>query len=578
MILRTYNKRLFPVSLIQSIVRTGTNGLEEGAAKKVRIINGLSLITSLLAISIGNLFYFYSGLMEIYVPAMIEGALFAFIIVLNGLRLYNLASMSVLIVHCAGAFYFGTVLGPLINISLIVAFLCGVCFLLYTSWKNRLIGIFATLVTLFLLEWNFYAKFIPSMDIPLNYQYMFRWVALPAFLLFDVIVMLYYVNENNALYNRIKTFVYKVTHELRNQLNATFLIAQLVKREIKLDENLKRIEPYIDLLLAANHNMRNIINNVLDMAEIEAGKTDAPELETFSIRTFLRKVVSLNKVRARTRGIGLELMIGEDMPDIIVSDTLKLNLIVTNLVANAIKYADKDSSIRIIAETMGDASFRIAVSNHCPDISPARQAVLFDMFVTDKRNKNVEGTGLGLYIAKSKADALKGTLQLESRNGLTTFTVILPLQAGKPEDVKEDVMETDIDLSNIHVMVADDSDMNNMLFSKFLGLYGCTVTTASNGKQVIRKLETTRNLPEIIILDHQMPEMDGEQTLIYLKQTPILKNIPVVICTGSLEHEKALMAAGAAAIILKPIEPRTLFSVICQHLPRINEVNADVHA
>lgn len=573
--LKTYLNKLLPSSFIRSIVHAGTDRLEEGAAKKVRIINALCLITAFLAFSIGHLFYFYTGLLEIYVPAMIEGLLFSLIVVMNAFRLYNMASMSVLIVHCAGAFYFGAMLGQLINISLIVAFLFGVCFLVYSRPRHQLIGIGATLVTLALLEWNYYAQVFPAMEMPVYQQYIFRWVALPAFLLFDVIVMLYYVQENKALYGRIKTFVYKVTHEIRNQLNATFLIAQLIKREIRLDDDLKKIEPYVDLLLAANHNMRNIINNVLDMAEIEAGKVETPDMETFSLRAFLRKLVSLNKVRARTRGIRLELMIGEKMPDIIISDTLRLNLIVTNLIANAIKYADKDSVIRIIVNPAAAGKFQLAVINECPDISPERQAVLFDMFVTDKRNKHVEGTGLGLYIAKSKADALEGSLQLQSKGGITTFTLTLPLQRGEAKDIAEDVVEMDIDLSNIHVLIADDSDMNNILFSKFLGLYGCLVTTASNGLQVISKLEAARNLPEIIILDYHMPEMNGGETLLYLKQTPILRNIPVIICTGNQEQEKKLMDAGAAAILLKPIEPRTLFAAICQHLPRINEVNAD---
>lgn len=573
--LKTYLNKLLPSRFIRSIVHAGTDRLEEGAAKKVRIINALSLITASLAFSIGHLFYFYTGLLEIYIPAMIEGLLFSLIVVMNACRLYNMASMSVLIVHCAGAFYFGAMLGQLINISLIVAFLFGVCFLVYSRPRHQLIGIGATLVTLALLEWNYYAQVFPAVEMPVYQQYIFRWVALPAFLLFDVIVMLYYVNENKALYGRIKTFVYKVTHEIRNQLNATFLIAQLIKREIRLDEDLKKIEPYVDLLLAANHNMRNIINNVLDMAEIEAGKVETPEMETFSLRAFLRKLVSLNKVRARTRGIRLELMIGEKMPDIIVSDTLRLNLIVTNLIANAIKYADKDSAIRITVNPAAGGKFQLAVINECPDISPEKQAVLFDMFVTDKRNKHVEGTGLGLYIAKSKADVLQGSLQLQSKGGITTFTLTLPLQEGDMNDIAEDVVETDVDLSNIHVLIADDSDMNNILFSKFLGLYGCLVTTASNGLQVISKLETARNLPEIIILDYHMPEMNGGETLHYLKQTPILRNIPVIICTGNQEQERNLMEAGAAAVLLKPIEPRTLFAAICQHLPHINEVNAD---
>jgi CheY-like chemotaxis protein/anti-sigma regulatory factor (Ser/Thr protein kinase) len=283
-------------------------------------------------------------------------------------------------------------------------------------------------------------------------------------------------------------------------------------------------------------------------------------------------MINLNKVSARTRGIRLELTVAPDMPDILVTDTLKLTMIVTNLLGNAIKYADKNSVVRIEISKAGQ-TFVMKFTNQCPDISLERQAILFDMYTSEKRNKHVEGTGLGLYITRSKADSLGGKIALHSEGGQTTFTLVLPLKEGKLADIVEDVAEAEIDLSNINILLADDNEMNNMLFSKYLTLYGCRVTCVTSGLEVLQQLERAKRLPELIILDHQMPGLNGEQTLELLKKDPLTKKIPVLICTGGQEYEKRLMAAGAAAVVLKPIDPRSLFKEISLHLPHIDEVN-----
>ncbi|KAA2239213.1 response regulator [Chitinophaga agrisoli] len=554
------------------IINAGTAGLSDEAAKRVVIVNSISFITALLAFVIGNLFYVYTGLAQVQIPAIIESVLFCGIILLNRYRLYSIASVSVLVVHCACAVYFGILLGQLINISLIAVFMFGMSFLVYSKPQQQIVGICATLLTLFLLELNFYYKLFPSLQLAMADQYLLRWVALPCFLLFDVIVMLYYVRENKALYNRLKMFVYKVSHEIRNQLNAMALVAQLIKREIKLDDHLKKIEPYVDLLLTAVNNMRNVINNVLDVAQIEAGKEEEVEEDTFALRSLIQKIINLNKVSARSRGLQLSLSVAPDVPDVLVTDTLKLTMIVTNLLGNAIKYADKNSEVKLQIHRSGN-NFVMTFSNECPDISAERQAVLFDSYTTDKKSRHIEGTGLGLYITRSKVDSLGGKVKLSSEGGHTSFTVTLPLKEGHTPDIEEEVTEADIDLSNIHILLADDNEMNNMLFSKYLTLYGCNVTCTTSGREAMEHLKKTRHLPEIIILDHQMPELDGEQTLLLLKKHAAFKHIPVLICTGGTQYEKPLMAAGAAAVILKPINPRFLFKVISQHLPHIDEVN-----
>jgi signal transduction histidine kinase len=571
---RKINQRLAP--LYMPVIRTGIEGLSEEAGKRVMIVNTISLLTAILAFLIGNLFYLFGKHWQVQLPALIESLLFFSIILMNKEGQYRTACIAVILIHCISALYFGILLGQLINISLIVVFLCGTCFLVYPKPRQQFIGVCATLLTMLLLELNYYFQVFKPLEMTVKSQFMLRWIAIPLFLLFDILVVAYYAKENKALINRLKTFVYrKISHEIRNQLNAMALIAQLIKREIKLDNSLKKLEPYVDLLLTAQHNMRNITNNVLDIAQIESGKAGKTDEDTFSIRSLIKKVVNLHKVSARSRGLKLELKVADDMPDIIVTDALKLTMIVTNLLGNAIKYADRNSLVQIQI-TSAAGMFTMSFTNQCPDISTDRQSVLFDMYTTDKRSKYTEGSGLGLYITKNKVDSLGGRIKLHSRNGHTTFTVTLPLKEGLPADIEDEVTETDIDLSNINVLLADDNNMNNLLFSQYLALYGCNAICTSNGREVMQYLEKARQLPELIILDHQMPDLDGEQTLLLLKKHPQYRDIPVLICTGAHDHEKALTAAGAAAVLLKPIDARSLFREISLHLPHIDEVNADL--
>jgi len=374
-----------------------------------------------------------------------------------------------------------------------------------------------------------------------------------------------------------KIFIYQVTHELRTQLNAVYYIAQLIKREIRLDPHLKKINPYIDLLFTVVGNTRNIINNVLDMSKIEAGKMEDVQEESFEIDAFFERLMAVHKVTAKTRNIQIQLQIDPKMPPVIICDSFKLSQAIANLLSNAVKYADRNSTVFLKLNKTSAQTWSIQVVNKGLGIEADKLSAIFELFVTNKPNRYTESTGLGLFIARNMVHALQGEIHVESQlQGNTTFTIQLPLQPGKVADVHEN-QEEDIDLSHVHIMVADDNEMNNILFSKYLSMCGCTVTSVNNGVEVLQKLKQERRLPDVILLDHKMPEMDGETTLYHLKKDPRLQNIPVIVCTGSFEFREVLMQAGACDIVIKPIDQPSLFKVISQHLPQFNEINAGPH-
>jgi signal transduction histidine kinase/CheY-like chemotaxis protein len=486
---------------------------------------------------------------------------------------------------CSALIFWGLMLGPTAQIHILVAFMIGMAWFILNNKLAQWIAVGFNLAMVVFLEVSYYKHWFEPLDLAENVQMFIRWIVVVVGSVLNVaIIYMYYTEWVNARVNKLVTdlerannfkriFIYQVTHDIRTQLNAIYYLAQLFKREITLDQQLNKIAPYNNLLFTAVNNASRIINNVLDMSKIEAGKMEDVQEDTFLVTPFFETLLQGQQVTAKTRKIQLRLAVDENMPEAITCDYFKLSQVVTNLLNNAIKYGYKNSTVYVKVKRAINGMWSIAVVNKGPGIPFEKLESIFDQFVAKKHNRYTEGTGLGLYIVKNMIDALQGDVSAESQpGGDTVFTVTLKLQPAKPTDIPDETEEI-IDLSNIRILVADDNEMNNMLFSRYLSLNGCFVTSVSTGREVLNKLESDRHLPDIILMDHHMPEMDGAHALIHLKKDPMLKHIPVIICTGSFESQDELMAAGAAAIVIKPVDQKTLFSVISKHLPHLNEMS-----
>ena len=567
----------------QSIRRTGTEGIaDKELLHKIKLVNSLNCALCLLVITIGGIYYILSGELSIIIPAGIEALFAGSAIWLNYRKKYETAALATFLLQCAGSVYFGLLLANVIELQAMVIFLFLITFLLFKEKKRRRICLVIATAILIIIEANYYSNFITPIQLSLKLTIIFKALSIGGVLLLIMVVGRPYVlsnDQNNELTranNFKRIFIYQTTHELRTQLNAIYCIAQLVKREIRMDPGLKKTEPYINLLFNAVGNTRNIINNVLDMSKIEAGKMEDVQEESFEVQLFFERLIAVHKVTARARNIQIRLQIDEQMPPIIRFDSFKLSQIVANLLSNAVKYSDRNSTVLLKLNKCNILTWSIQVTNKGAGIAKEKLSVIFDQFVTNKQNRYTEGTGLGLYIVKNMVHTLGGDIQAESfPGGDTTFTIKLKLQRGSLDDIQEET-EEDMDLSHLRVLVADDNEMNNVLFSQYLSMCGCTVTTATNGLEVINKLEKEKCLPDVILLDHQMPEMDGVATLAYIKQDPQLHHIPVIMCTGSFEFQEALIEAGACAVLVKPIDQKSLFKIVSQHLPHINETNTDL--
>ncbi|SEW53281.1 hybrid sensor histidine kinase/response regulator [Chitinophaga arvensicola] len=555
---------------IHKIVNTGTQGIiDDELITRITLVNSLSLAIVILIICVGSVYYAMSGQLSILLPASFEASLALSPIFLNHYKKHHLASLITFFTQCLASLYFGLLLGNIIELQAMVIFLFLITFLIFKDKWTRRICIVTSMGILFVLEANYYDNFVSTISLNHTTTVIFKALSVMGVMLLVLIVGSPYVASNDALHkaNHFKRmFVYQVTHEMRTPLNAIYGAAQLLKREAKLDINLRKIMPLIDHLLTATNNTRRIINDVLDMAQIESGKIEHTVMEVIELTPFINKITDVNRIIARSRQIKIGLTIHE-MPQVIICDTLKLNQVITNLLGNAIKYADKNTTINIHVTRL-EEQWQMQFVNQGTPIPEAQLSEIFEPFV-GTRNNHTEGTGLGLYIVKNKVKAMNGSITVSSSaSGETCFTLCLPLTiaslADIPAGMNEEVKERD--LSNIHVMMAEDDEINSKILQMLLQKIGCEVTATTNGIELLEQVQ--KNVPDMIIMDYHMQGLNGVDTLKILKALPQYAHIPVIIATGDVRGatQQVLLEAGASAVLEKPVHHSQLLSIMNQHI------------
>jgi len=585
--------------VVKIILLAGTQRCErEEERKRIRIINCLCLITALAAFSIGSLFYAFTHSLRIVIPAICEGIFFSSVIFLNWKHQTNTASLVFLLTHTISALYFGVILGPIINISLIAVFLFGLSFMVFKSKKLRLIAISVTGITLILLEINFYQQIFQPVLLSRENQFLLRWIALGAFLGFDVLVITYFVNENSSLllstkkYSKTleatvkklefanlskRIYLRETSHEIRTPLNAVFGISQLLEMMIKrAADNGETIDPaefremtdLVNSLNAASYHARNIVNNVLELSTIEAGKVNEIHKVVFHLKPWIEGVAQMHSYIAQTKGVKLTLNIDEfTLPAVLISDKVKLTQIVTNLLSNAIKFSPEKGVISLQVFT-GGSSLYVKVSNSGEGISKEKQIAIFEPFVTGK-NGFTEGTGLGLYITKFLVELLNGSITLKTAPGKgATFEVCFPDVFADPSSYEPAEKDTPAlcSLKEKKILMIDDDKMARTLISMYLKNAGSHFIQAENGFEGIEKAREEK--PDIIILDSHMPGMSGKETLLHIRHDQFLQNIPVILASGDAykESKEELLNAGADDFLTKPIKFTELHKAISQFI------------
>ena len=373
-------------------------------------------------------------------------------------------------------------------------------------------------------------------------------------------------------------FLAKMSHELRTPLNAIIGYSEMLHEEAE-DMGDEAYLPDLKKIQSAGKHLLDLINDVLDLSKIEAGRMDF-YFESFDVRQMLDEVASTITPLAELNGNQLEIKCPDDVGDMI-SDITKVRQILFNLLSNACKFTERGAiALEVVQGTKNsDDWIEFSVADSGIGMTPEQLQKVFGAFTQadSTTTRNYGGTGLGLAITKNFAEKLKGSVTVTSEPGQgSTFTVRLPIRppeqrvaaldeaqrvSYKPAD--DQIVSRDAKT----ILVVDDDPVARDLLRRHLGRGGYRVEEAENGEEALR---LARNfLPDAITLDVLMPQMDGWAVLSALKEDPELENIPVTMLS-IVDDRRIGFTLGASEYLTKPIDREKLLAVLARICPDKN--------
>lgn len=380
--------------------------------------------------------------------------------------------------------------------------------------------------------------------------------------------------------NKAKSdFLADMSHEIRTPINAVLGMNEMILRESK-DDN---IIEYSSNIKSAGNTLLSIINNILDFSKIEDGKMSLVPVE-FEVAEQINNLVNSINERARAKGLEFKLDIDESIPSRLFGDDVRISQVIMNLLTNAVKYTESGSvTLRVKNKGIkdGDVKLRFDVIDTGIGIKEEDLDKLFQSFerIEEKRNRHIEGTGLGISIVCKLLSMMNSKLEVESKYAIgSTFgfdlslRVVDPEPIGKFDEKKKSYSAKQVETKHLSapdakVLVTDDNGMNLKVAGNFLKLFGITPVTCTSGKETIELLK--KNKFDLILLDHMMPQMDGIETLKVLKDENLLNGAAVIALTANavVGAEEQYLNAGFDGYLSKPIMIDDIENTLKKYLP-----------
>ena len=388
------------------------------------------------------------------------------------------------------------------------------------------------------------------------------------------------LEELNRSQNR---FFSSMSHEIRTPINTVLGLNEIILRQEDASEEIKKDARNIQ---GAGRLLLALINDILDVSKIEAGKMDIVPVD-YNVSSLLSEIVNMIWLKAEEKGLKFEVDIDPGVPEVLFGDEVRIKQILINLLNNAVKYTKEGSvSLHMECETGDgrDALLKINVSDTGMGIKPDALPHLFDTFqrVDEEKNRYIEGTGLGLSIVKQLVELMEGEITVNSVYGQgSIFSVTLK------QGISSDNRIGDISISGIgsmsgqekfqhsfhapdaRILIVDDNEMNLQVEEKLLDGTGMVVDLAMSGVEALKK--TLQFRYDVIFMDHLMPEMDGIDCFenIRSQKGGLNQNTPVVVLTANAggENIELYNNTGFDGYLVKPVSGRQLEDMLMVHLP-----------
>ncbi len=358
-------------------------------------------------------------------------------------------------------------------------------------------------------------------------------------------------------------FLSNMSHEIRTPMNAIIGFTKVV---LKTNLTIKQKE-YLNAIKTSGDALIVLINDILDLAKVDAGKMTF-EKTPFKMASSIAAMLHLFETKIQEKNLSLIKEYDETIPEVLVGDPVRLHQVILNLVSNAVKFTTHGKivvSVKLIAQNEETVTIEFAVSDTGIGIAENKIKNIFDDFqqATSGTSRLYGGTGLGLAIVKQLVEPQGGSISVQSKiHEGSTFSFILNFQKTKVNaELETEITEWNDEVKNINVLVVEDIALNQLLMKTLLDDFGFELDIAGNGKIAIEKLKEKSY--DIILMDLQMPEMNGFEATEYIRKTMNSK-IPIIALTAdvtTVDQEKCKLV-GMNDYIAKPVDERILYTKI----------------
>ena len=377
-------------------------------------------------------------------------------------------------------------------------------------------------------------------------------------------------------------FLANMSHEIRTPINAILGMNEMILRENCNEQ----IEEYAKNISSAGSSLLYLVNDVLDISKIESGKLEIME-NAYELSSFIHDCYNMVAEKAEKKGLELTVSCNSKLPSKLKGDESRLRQIVTNILSNAAKYTEKGSITLSFDSRYQDGKMMLVINVKDTGIGISEENMdkLFTQFTRFdmEKNRNIEGTGLGLSLAKRLTDLMQGKIEVESIYGVgSSFTVTIPQQVVDAEPIgdfhqkyssvadKAGKYHQSFEAPDAKILVVDDTNVNLKVIVNLLKSTKIKVDTASSGRQCLEMVLQTAY--DLIFMDHMMPEMDGIDTLAEMRKLENFpnQNTPVIMLTANAISgvREQFLQAGFTDYLSKPVSGDTLENMILKYLPK----------
>ncbi len=375
-------------------------------------------------------------------------------------------------------------------------------------------------------------------------------------------------------------FLAQMSHEIRTPINAVLGMNEMILRESDDDS----IREYAENIKLSGKNLLGLINSVLDFSKIEEGKMEIIPVK-YETATMIGNLVNSIERRAEDKGLTFNVHVDEDIPFELYGDDMRISQVAINLLTNAVKYTKEGSvDLTITGEKIDDSTEKIGISVKDTGIGIKEEdfSKLFESFtrIEESRNRNIEGTGLGMAIVVKLLDMMGSKLEVRSEYGVGSefsFEVIQEIVDDTPmgsyeERIKDIAIDKD-DADYLYapeavILVVDDNEMNLKVINNLLKLNGIVPDTAGSGKEALEKIRSKEY--HLVLLDHMMPEMDGIETLHKAKEEDLIKEGTYVVALTAnavVGARDTYLKEGFDDYLSKPVEVPALEHMLAKYIP-----------